>query len=592
MKLSATHSRFIQHHVMRLRNIAVVFAIAASVSPLLSHAALTDIASVPLASSSTTVVKPNILFTLDDSGSMDREYMPDEISGRTGTTGFKNHLCNSVYYNPAITYATPKNADGTNFSNATFTSAKENGFSSGSSTRPETLLPGALTTTLRSGRITTSGAAAAIPAAAARVPPLAAGRAQSSSFPRTTGNWTKVQVTSTSGPGSTDERTNFANWYSFYRTRLLMMKSATGRAFAGIGSGYRVGFITINPGNPVSSTKYLAIADFDATQKSNWYTKLYSQSANSSTPLRQALARAGRHFAGIQTGINDGMTGDPMQYSCQQNFTILTTDGYWNGSAGIQMDGTAIGNHDGNISTTPRPLFDGSTATTIERVTSVNEFYSTSGCFGGRKRVRAATTITNTPISRSRLPCQVHLHQRTSSLTSCSKTPRALQSPNPAVTTETLTSTSGGSSGSLADVAAYYYLTDLRAAGSTGALGTDVGTDNNVPSGGTGVEDDSARHQHMTTFTMGLGLAGTLNYVSNYKTGAGDFAGLRSGSINWPEPTGDDPTALDELWHARRQRQGPVLQCRQSRCSSWSLLASALAGVLCACRIGGGGCDQ
>ena len=97
MKLSATHSRFIQHHVMRLRNIAAVFAIAASVSPLLSHAALTDIASVPLASSSTTVVKPNILFTLDDSGSMDREYMPDEISGRTGTTGFKNHLCNSVY---------------------------------------------------------------------------------------------------------------------------------------------------------------------------------------------------------------------------------------------------------------------------------------------------------------------------------------------------------------------------------------------------------------------------------------------------------------------------------------------------------------
>jgi type IV pilus assembly protein PilY1 len=199
-------------------------------------------------------------------------------------------------------------------------------------------------------------------------------------------------------------RTNFANWYSFYRTRMLMMKSATGRAFAGIGSGYRVGFITINPGSPVSSSKYLAIADFDATHKSNWYTKLYAQSAGGLTPLRQALSRAGRHFSGIQTGINSGMTGDPMQYSCQQNFTILTTDGYWNSSAGIQLDGTAIGNHDGNISTTPRPLFDGSTTTTIERVTSVNEFLSTSGCSSGRRRVRATTTVTNTPISPAGSP--------------------------------------------------------------------------------------------------------------------------------------------------------------------------------------------
>ena len=575
MRLSATHNLFIQRNVMHLRNVAAVIALAVSVSPLISHAALTDIASVPLASSSTTVVKPNILFTLDDSGSMDREYMPDEISSRTGTTGFKNHLCNLVYYNPAVTYVTPKNADGTNFSNATFTSAKENGFSSSSSTRN-------LDTSFRAHDDDTSQRAyyyvwsgSGNPSSGSTSSTTGCWPSSSSTFPHNTGNWTKVQVTATSGPGSTDERTNFANWYSFYRTRLLMMKSATGRAFAGIGSGYRVGFITINPGSPVSSTKYLAIADFDATQKSNWYTKLYAQSAGSSTPLREALSRAGRHFAGIQSGINSGMTGDPMQYSCQQNFTILTTDGYWNGNAGIQLNGTAIGNHDGNISTTPRPLFDGSTATTIERVTSVNEFYSTSGCSSGRRRVRATTTITNTPISPAGSPSS---SSNTNNVTSCSSSPRALQSPNPLVTTETINSTSGGSSGSLADVAAYYYLTDLRAAGSTGALGTDVGTDNNVPSGGTGVEDDSARHQHMTTFTMGLGLAGTLNYVSNYKTGAGDFAGLRSGSINWPAPTNDDPTALDDLWHAAVNGKGQFFSAANPDSVVESLTA-ALAGV-------------
>ena len=32
----------------------------------------------------------------------------------------------------------------------------------------------------------------------------------------------------------------------------------------------------------------------------------------------------------MQDGINNGMTGDPVQFSCQQNFTIMTTDGYWN----------------------------------------------------------------------------------------------------------------------------------------------------------------------------------------------------------------------------------------------------------------------
>ncbi len=162
------------------------------------------------------------------------------------------------------------------------------------------------------------------------------------------------------------------------------------------------------------------------------------RSTNGSTPLREALSRAGRHFAGIQTGINDGMTGDPIQYSCQQNFSILTTDGYWNGNAGIKVDDNSIGNHDGDISITPRPLFDGSTTTTSTRVTSVNEFYSSSGCSSGRQRVRATTTITTTPTSPAGSPSS---SSNTNNVTSCSFSPRALQTPNPAgSTTESLSS--------------------------------------------------------------------------------------------------------------------------------------------------------
>ena len=205
-------------------------------------------------------------------------------------------------------------------------------------------------------------------------------------------NWERVTVGSTSGPGGTDEQTNFANWYSYYRTRIMMMKAAGSRAFVQLGSQFRVGLITINPGGTVSTNRYLAISDFDSTQKTSWFSKLFEQTASGGTPLREALSRAGRHFAGYQNGINNGMSGDPVQYSCQQNFTILTTDGYWNGAGGKQLDGTTdIANHDGSLTDplSPRPMWDGSTSSGVADTTKEKSYsYSSSGCSGGRQRIR------------------------------------------------------------------------------------------------------------------------------------------------------------------------------------------------------------
>ena len=75
----------------------------------------------------------------------------------------------------------------------------------------------------------------------------------------------------------TEEMTNFANWYAYYRTRIQMMKSSGGIAFTGVDDRYRVGFITLSPGsntanpvsagNPVSASRYLAINTFNTTQK-------------------------------------------------------------------------------------------------------------------------------------------------------------------------------------------------------------------------------------------------------------------------------------------------------------------------------------
>ena len=47
-----------------------------------AQAAQTDLAQSPLETSSPAVVKPNILFVLDDSGSMDSDYLPDWAASR------------------------------------------------------------------------------------------------------------------------------------------------------------------------------------------------------------------------------------------------------------------------------------------------------------------------------------------------------------------------------------------------------------------------------------------------------------------------------------------------------------------------------
>jgi len=224
--------------------------------------------------------------------------------------------------------------------------------------------------------------------------------------------WQKVIVGATSGPATVDvngdgavnssdqdERQNFANWYSYYSKRINMMKSASGRAFVGMTDSKRIGFVTINPGSPVSTQKFRPIADFDTTTKEDWFNTLYATTTGSSTPLRQALSRAGRYYAGKLDGINTGMFGDPVQYSCQQNFGILTTDGYWNGSAGEQLLGaTAIGNQDGVISEqdayrpagskyamSPRPIFDG--ASTTYTWNTATQTFQTASCLRQEKKL-------------------------------------------------------------------------------------------------------------------------------------------------------------------------------------------------------------
>jgi Tfp pilus tip-associated adhesin PilY1 len=410
---------------------------ALALASLSGQAALTDISSVPLASTTAAQVKPNIMLLMDTSGSMGWSHMPDEVedvaNGQRGfyNIGYKAYQCNALYYNPNTTYFLPRQADGTFFPQPPFNAARYDPFDTSSSTTTD-LTSGFRaydTNTLKNTGYNDTAQAAyyylhtggtggtgtlVYNASPCWDPDNGAPNTAGPVAASDGGTWTRVLVSATSGPAASDERANFAIWYTYYRTRILMIKTAASLAFTPLTDSFRVGFITVNPkypnnvpatndslSAPINPDKYLAIADFNTAQRSLWFDKLFSQKPGGSSPTREGLARVGRHYAGQHDGINTGMPEDPVQYSCQQNFTIMTTDGYWNdqaetvGAGPVRIDGTTpvalptdttpLGiDPDGDLSNplSPRPIFDGMPDTTITTTDKNNSFvYATCGTF-------------------------------------------------------------------------------------------------------------------------------------------------------------------------------------------------------------------
>lgn len=127
-----------------------------------------------------------------------------------------------------------------------------------------------------------------------------------------------------------EEMTNFANWYAYYKTRNQMMKTAVGQAFQPINSNYNVGLVSLE--TAAAEDPMTAPREFSGTNRSSWYTALYAMNGSQSTPLRPALNAVGKMYAN-QDPYKAASGKEVVQYPCQQNFTFLTTDGYWNGGA-------------------------------------------------------------------------------------------------------------------------------------------------------------------------------------------------------------------------------------------------------------------
>lgn len=214
-----------------------------------------------------------------------------------------------------------------------------------------------------------------------------------------------------------EEMANFANWLTYYRTRMQMMKTSTSLAFSTISDNFRVGYMSINnsasPDGTNTGTSFLNITTFDSTQKASWYGKLFAAYPSGSTPLRSALSTAGLIYGGVLNGttFNGSTVTDPVLYSCQNNYTLLSTDGYWNeGSnhndsgcdrsrdgAGCKLDGSSpIGNADAG---TARPYSDGgvSTVTAVTPIVTVTTV--TTPVDSAQTQTRTETVVT--PQTRS-----------------------------------------------------------------------------------------------------------------------------------------------------------------------------------------------
>jgi type IV pilus assembly protein PilY1 len=154
------------------------------------------------------------------------------------------------------------------------------------------------------------------------------------------------------------QKQNFANWYSYYRTRNYIARAGVARAFNEVGDEFRLGWGRINTSNNTSTNAVVeGVRPFDQTRKQRFFKWLYDNNTwpGGGTPLRKALDDAGQYYAtklepwrDDPASSSSGMSGA----ECRKSFTILMTDGYWNvGEARI-----ATGNVDGlaDTYTTPR----------------------------------------------------------------------------------------------------------------------------------------------------------------------------------------------------------------------------------------------
>lgn len=463
-------------------------------------------------------VDPNIMFLLDDSTSMQWEFMPDSIAAhlvypsRDGIYGglidpklnpvpefspssptdpnsintiiSRSSFNNVLYYDPGVTYRPWIRSDGSRFPDAPIDCAPHNPFDLAQGCRNLTTDNTDFAAWLPpSGPIDTS----------TRTFWPAVYYVYQGGNPLDTLRYTYVEIRPTVNqypvPSSRtdcaavtsctylEEIQNFANWYTYHRSRILAARAAAGEAFASQGSRLRVGFASINQGIAIidnvasPGAVILGVRPFSGADRDAFFNRLYGHPIlpGAETPLRRALDDIGRYFERSDNygpwGTTPGNNDNSPHLTCRQCYNVIMTDGYWNGANALTAAAQA------NVDDQTGPLISHPTNPAL------NFQYQPAPPF----RDNYANT--------------------------------------------------------LADVAMYYWNRDLR-----------PNLANMVPSS----VSDPAYWQHLVNFAVGFGVTGSLNPAI-------DLPALTAGSLSWPDPMAAQANKIDDLWHTAVNSRGEFI---------------------------------
>ncbi len=478
----------------------------------------------------TTTVAPNIVVTFDDSGSMMATSMPDSIENQFAQNYYYSVRTNLIYFDPTKEYPPPLRADGTSFPDARYTAAWRDGLCANapgsycySSANTKNLSTQFYT---HFGKRTNSGDSANANAGteiSTTVRGGSSGKYNGGFYfncPTVGSNTGCTRVYVNDADAATKQK--FANWYSYYRTRNLLSRTALTRAFGSITGDVRAAWQTINSdySSPYSIASPAlagrAIDKLTGTWRSDFYNWLYNRNTTGSTPNRRAMIQAGKFFERSLTSDTmnpywepDAVTGvGGRSLSCRKNFHMMVTDGYWNDTGNASL-----------MPVTPADYFNGQTAGSLPDGTAFSISDDESRVIWN---VRGAV--------------------------------------------EDL---------SMANIAYHYWAKDLQPGlannvtpyipdKSTGITGSIPFDPNAAPPANDPLNNkeiyfnpanDPASWQHLSQFMITLGVAGTLSFPA-------DLIRLRmgqttsAGSVGWPRPTNNSPSGVDDTWHAAVNSRG------------------------------------
>ncbi|MEX2131721.1 MAG: PilC/PilY family type IV pilus protein [Pseudohongiellaceae bacterium] len=143
------------------------------------------------------------------------------------------------------------------------------------------------------------------------------------------------------GRNITEIKQNIANWYQYHRKRSFVAKAAIARV-ANSYPGFRYGMSLIN-NNATVFAEVPGEDDEDYTDNIDaMLNELYDYPWSAAgTPLRRGLEVVGRYYSDYYSSTK----ADPIISACQQNYAVLFSDGYWNGSSPFT---SAISDEDGD----------------------------------------------------------------------------------------------------------------------------------------------------------------------------------------------------------------------------------------------------